>query len=69
MSTGGRRDRTGDVLEPDELAADERHRCWRGWLDPDADHPIPCARCKPWLVGRPRRPTQQEVNESEAINR
>jgi hypothetical protein len=25
-------------------------RCKKGWIDPDADHPRPCLRCKPHLA-------------------
>ena len=54
MSTDGRRDRTGeleadapdDMLPPPEVP----HDCDRGWLDYDADQPVPCPRCRPKLA-------------------
>lgn len=55
------RDRTGDEIEPDTLAAAGEHLCRRGWLSsPGADSPIPCLRCRPWLAWR-RPPTKREL--------
>lgn len=41
--TGERHDRTGEVIE------DEPCGCDGGWIDRDADKPIPCTTCKPHL--------------------
>jgi hypothetical protein len=37
-------DRTGEPVEPDE------HDCQGGWIDRDADHPVPCLVCRPHLA-------------------
>ncbi|MFD8496291.1 hypothetical protein [Amycolatopsis sp. NPDC059657] len=39
-----RKDRTGELVEPDE------HDCDDGWLDRDADPMRPCLICKPHLA-------------------
>jgi hypothetical protein len=39
-------DRTGEPIEPDE---EPEHRCDHGWIDRDADHPVPCLVCRPHL--------------------
>lgn len=49
-------DRFGEQVEDppeDEQPADEEPcGCDNGWLDyVDADHPVPCPKCKPHLVG------------------
>jgi hypothetical protein len=65
MSILGRRDRTGDLLDVDEVESTGwRHRCDGGWVDRDADHPAPCLSCKPWLVGRPRPPKPEEIGNT-----
>jgi hypothetical protein len=57
MSTVGRRDRTGELINVEDLEPDWRHRCRGGWVDPDADLPVPCRLCRPWLAApRPRPP-------------
>lgn len=43
--------------DPDHEPVDEPpepHECRRGWLDPDADTPVPCLVCKPWLKSEQR---------------
>jgi hypothetical protein len=61
-------DRFGDpVEEPPEVSdewpdVDPPHdpRCRKGWLDADADNPVPCLVCKPHLApGRRVRIGQQ----------
>ncbi len=57
-------DRFGDSDEPaaeagaaastEETDEEHRKRC-RGWLDRNADHPVPCLRCKPHLDPETRR--------------
>lgn len=44
------RDRYGEPIEDDDLETDRPHRCRRGWIDRDADHPVPCLVCKPHLA-------------------
>lgn len=50
-TTHGRRDRTGEPIDPADDAAAELcpRRCWSGWLnDPDeAERPRPCPHCRP----------------------
>ncbi len=41
------------VLSDAELAA-HKARC-SGWLDRDADNPVPCLRCRPHLAPEARR--------------
>lgn len=50
-------DRTGERIEEDDVDVDTaavtaaRHRRYcSGWIDPDADRPIPCLVCKPHLA-------------------
>lgn len=56
MTRGGvamRRDRYGEPIDPEDLDEQPVHpyRCRRsGWIDRDADHPIPCLVCKPHLA-------------------
>jgi hypothetical protein len=45
-----RRDRTGELVDDDQ--DQPPHRCKNGWIDRDADHPVPCLTCKPWLARR-----------------
>lgn len=46
-----RHDRTGELVEDDDTpVVAQLHRCRRGWIDPDADHPVPCLICKPHLA-------------------
>jgi hypothetical protein len=54
--------RFGDPAEPDPpddpgaTPADSHDpRCRSGWIDRDADHPVPCLRCKPHLDPETRR--------------
>jgi hypothetical protein len=42
-------DRTGEPVD------DEPCGCDGGWLDREADHPVPCPACKPWLTQAERR--------------
>lgn len=57
-----RRDRYGEPLDDndrqdhDAVVVELPHRCDDGWLDRDADHPVPCLRCRPHLAPRPRLP-------------
>lgn len=65
--TAPRRDRTGALVEPDDVQALDDHRCRRGWLtSPDADQPRPCLACRPWLIPPRRQPTRAEL---DAFNR
>lgn len=50
MTGRQRHDRTGEVVDDNQAADQPSHRCNRGWLDRDADHPKPCLICKPWLA-------------------
>lgn len=43
-----------DTASAEESDEDHRKRC-RGWIDRDADHPVPCLRCKPHLAPDVRR--------------
>lgn len=43
-------DRYGDLIEDDDAEANRPHRCHRGWIDRDADKPVPCLVCKPHLA-------------------
>jgi hypothetical protein len=59
-------DRTGEPVEPDDLAATGDHHCRRGWLTrPAVDEPIPCLVCRPWLAER-RPPTRAELAAFQA---
>jgi hypothetical protein len=40
-----RHDRTGDVADTPE----HDPRCKDGWIDRDADRPVPCLDCRPHL--------------------
>lgn len=44
MATEHRRDRTGEPVDESPCGCDH------GWLDRDADQPIPCTRCRPDLA-------------------
>jgi hypothetical protein len=47
------RDRYGEPIDPEDLDEQPVHpyRCRRsGWIDRDADHPVPCLECKPHLA-------------------
>ncbi len=44
-----RLDRYGEPIDP-EAVDEQPHRCRRGWIDRDADHPVPCLVCKPHLA-------------------
>lgn len=43
-----RHDRYGDLID-DDTQDDRPHRCSNGWIDRNADHPVPCLVCKPHL--------------------
>lgn len=44
-------DRYGEPIEEDDDAPVVRpHRCRRGWINRDADRPVPCLVCKPHLA-------------------
>lgn len=51
-----RHDRTGELIDDEDQAAEQLHRCGGGWLDRDAERPRPCLRCRPGLARRPPRP-------------
>lgn len=56
-----RHDRTGELIEDDDEAETARpHRCRRGWIDRNADHPVPCLVCKPHLA--PENRTREEAS-------
>jgi hypothetical protein len=46
-------DRTGEPVDTDppepELEPPHDPRCRNGWIDRDADKPVACTDCKPWL--------------------
>jgi hypothetical protein len=44
-----RLDRTGEAID------EEPHVCDRGWVDRNAEHPVPCLECKPHLAPEQRR--------------
>lgn len=45
------RDRYGDLIEDDDTETVTVHPPYcSGWIDRDADHPIPCLACKPHLA-------------------
>ncbi|MGW5743832.1 hypothetical protein [Amycolatopsis sp. NPDC003861] len=55
-------DRYGERVEDDDERNDAPHRCDRGFVDRDADHPVPCLVCRPHLAPdqlapEPRKPT------------
>lgn len=44
-------DRTGELIEPDDVRAQPPHRCDKGFVDRNADPPLkPCLICKPHLA-------------------
>ncbi|WP_146073756.1 hypothetical protein [Amycolatopsis sp. CA-126428] len=55
-----RHDRTGELLDDEDQCEEQpttAHHCDRGWLDREADHPIPCRVCRPHLAPpQPRKP-------------
>ncbi len=61
-----RRDRTGEPLDDDEPdVPGPRHHCHGGWIDRNADRPIPCPTCRPWAAQR-RPPTPDEYATARA---
>lgn len=46
------RDRYGEPIEDDDDTDDRPHRCRRGWINREADNPVPCLVCKPHLAPR-----------------
>lgn len=55
-------DRFGNPAEPappddPDATPVEFHdpRCRNGWIDRDADHPVPCLKCRPNLAPEVRR--------------
>lgn len=50
-----RHDRYGEPIEDDDPPPVRPHRCRRGWIDRNADHPVPCLVCKPHLARRDDR--------------
>lgn len=61
-----KRDRDGEPVEE----VSDLHVCRRGWLSPaNADRPVPCPTCRPWLVAHPARPpTVAELDRFRAIH-
>lgn len=60
-------DRYGEPIEGDEVDADTaaraaavHRRYCSGWIDPDADNPVPCLACKPHLT--PENRTREEAS-------
>lgn len=48
----------GDAVESeadDEAPEPHDPRCRKGWIDRDADNPVPCLKCKPNLAPEIRR--------------
>lgn len=46
-----RHDRTGELVEDEDTpVVAQSHRCRGGWIDRDADNPVPCLQCRPWLA-------------------
>lgn len=58
--TGQRHDRTGELVDTDEVPV--VHRCRGGWLGSE-DRPAPCPVCRPHLGDRPAStpPTPDEL--------
>jgi len=54
-------DRYGEPIEEDDTPVERPHRCRRGWIDRNADRPVPCLVCKPHLV--------QTIDESQEVTR
>jgi hypothetical protein len=51
-------DRFGEPTEPpveDDDPSTHDPRCRNGWIDRDADHPVPCLVCRPKLAPEERR--------------
>lgn len=49
--TAMRHDRTGELVEDEDTpVVAQSHRCRGGWIDRDADNPVPCLQCRPWLA-------------------
>ncbi len=42
-------DTPDEVPVPRDPEPDVEHVCDRGWVDADADLPVPCPVCRPWL--------------------
>lgn len=43
-----------DPVQDEAALAEHKARC-SGWIDRDADHPVPCLQCKPHLAPDVRR--------------
>lgn len=57
-----RHDRYGEPIDPEDVDDQPTHRCRRGWIDRNADHPVPCLVCKPHLA----RTTEESRSPEEA---
>lgn len=58
-----RHDRTGEVIEDDDDTQTVRpHRCRNGWINRDADNPVPCLVCKPHLARARTHRTREEAS-------
>lgn len=63
-------DRTGEEIDlddrPDELEPAHDRRCRGGWIDRDADTPVPCLVCKPHLDPAVRRRALLDADQIRA---
>lgn len=59
-----RHDRYGEPIEEDDEDTEgaRPHRCRRGWIDRNADHPVPCLVCKPHLARAANELTSEEAS-------
>lgn len=75
-----RRDRYGDLVDQEpvdehqalnehQAAVLNRHHCDNGWVDRDADHPIPCLHCRPHLTPQPRPPEPDPARIQAGLQR
>lgn len=46
----------GQLVDEHQAATHQPHHCDDGWLDRDADNPVPCLHCRPHLTPQPRPP-------------
>lgn len=53
-------DRYGEPIEDDDPQIERPHRCQRGWIDRNADNPVPCLVCRPHLA--PENRTREEAS-------
>ncbi len=58
-----RHDRTGELIEDDDTEPARPHpRGCTGWIDRNADRPVPCLVCKPHLAPTVKKRPREEAS-------